>query len=77
MEAPMGVWTLLQGLKKKRRTETWKKIVAKVKRTRGEVYISPSTGKEVEVRKTGLPCRCKRKYFDQFTTEEKEGIIKG
>ena len=51
--------------------------MAKVKRTRGEVYISPSTGKEVEARKTGPPCRCKHKYFDQFTTEEKEGIIKG
>ena len=45
--------------KRKRKPETWKKNVAKVKRVRGEVYISPSTGKEVEARKTGPPCRCK------------------
>lgn len=59
----------------RKRPETWKRSVAKVKRARGEPYISPSTGKEVPARTTGPPCRCKRKCFQLFSAQEVEGVI--
>lgn len=62
--------------RRKRRPEAWKKNQAKAKHARGEAYVSPSTGKAVEARKTGPPCRCKRKCFDQFSGEEMDGILK-
>ena len=61
--------------KRLRKPETWKKNVAKVKRARGEAYVSPCSGREIEARKTGPPCQCKRHCFDQFTVEERESII--
>ena len=39
--------------------ETWKKNVAKMKRAKGEEYVSPASGKLVPSRKTGRPCGCK------------------
>ena len=65
-----------KGRKRVRRPETWKKNVAKVKRAKGEEYISPSTGETVSARKTGPSCRCKRLgCFDYFSESEKTGLI--
>ena len=52
-----------------------KKSVAKVKRARGEAYVSPSTGKIVAALSTGPSCRCRKKCLELFTSEEKEGIV--
>ena len=69
--------TPLRPRKRLRRPETWKKVAAKAKRARGEEYVSPSTGKVVAARRTGPSCRCKRKRcFDLFTEEEREGLIR-
>ena len=63
--------------KRHRWPETWKKNLSNVKRAKGEDYISPYTGELVPGRKNGPSCRCKRrKCFDLFSTEEKEGIIR-
>ena len=55
--------------------ETWKGAEAKAKRSRGESYISPTTGKTVEAAKQGPPCSCKRKCFERFTQEELSKIF--
>lgn len=62
--------------KRPRRPTTWKKAVAKVKRARGEAYVSPSSGKLVPERSTGPSCRCRNKCFDLFSHEEKQAIIR-
>ena len=61
--------------KRVRRAESWKRNVAKVKRAKGEEYISPSTG-VVPSRKTRPSCRKCHRCFDQFSEEERSGIIK-
>lgn len=62
--------TPLRPRKRPRRPKTWKRVVAKAKRARGEEYVSPSTGKVVAARKTGPSCCCKRKgCFDLFMCE--------
>ena len=45
--------------KRPRRPETWTRNVAKAKRAKGEVYVSPTTGSVVPARQTGPPCNCK------------------
>lgn len=61
--------------KRKARPEAWKVSAAKAKRARGESYTSPSTGEVVEAAKQGPPCRCKRKCFDKFSSEELSKIF--
>ena len=56
--------------------ETWKRNVAKAKRSKGEEYVSPSTGKTVPSRSMGEPCKCKRKCFERFTASERETVFK-
>ena len=47
---------------KRRRPETWKSNVRKVKRNRGSEYVSKA-GKLVLARKIGADCKCKNKCF--------------
>lgn len=63
------------GRKRMRRPQQWKRHVAKLKRTRGEEYVSPSTGKTVSSVCMGSPCKCRKKCFDLFTDTEQEGIF--
>ena len=67
--------TPLRPRKRKRRPETWKRNVAKVKRAKGEEYISPTTGKLIEGAKQGLPCTCQRKCFERFSEAELSRIF--
>ena len=62
--------------KRPRRPDRWKKNVAKLKRVRGEEYISPSSGRVVPPRKTGEACKCKRRRcFEYFSDHEKKDIL--
>ena len=61
--------------KRLRKPGTWKRNAAKMKRAMGEEYQSPSTGKVVPARATGIPCRCQRKCFEKITDEEKKRIL--
>ena len=56
--------------KRARKPEQWKRNVAKHKRTQGEEYVSPLTGKIVHHVHTGPPCKCRKKCFDLFTDTE-------
>ena len=67
--------TPLRPRKRKRRPETWKRNVAKVKRAKGEEYISPTTGKVIEGAKQGPPCTCQRKCFERFSEAELSRIF--
>ena len=67
--------TPIRPRKRKARPETWKRTEAKAKRSRGESYISPTTGKTIEAAKQGPPCSCKRKCFEKFTQEELSKIF--
>ena len=50
--------TPLRPRKRKRRPETWKRNIVRVKRAKGEEHniIFPTTGKVVEGAKQGPPC---------------------
>ena len=61
--------------KRPRRPHTWKRVVAKAKRARGEEYVSPSTEKTVAARKTGPPCNCRLKCFQRFSRREKDDML--
>ena len=61
--------------KRARRPETWKREAAKVKRARGEEYVSPSTGRVVAARTTGPPCTCRLNCFERFSQSEKLQVI--
>ena len=63
------------GRKRARRPEQWKRKAAQLKRTRGEEYVSPTTGKTVPSARTGPPCKCKKKCFGMFTDLERDGIL--
>ena len=67
--------TPLRPRKRKRRLETWKRNVAKVKRAKGEECISPTTGKVIEGAKQGPPCTCQRKCFERFSEAELSRIF--
>ena len=63
--------------KRPRRPETWARNVAKAKRAKGEVYVSPTTGSVVPARRTGPPCNCKcLKCYEKFSDDEKEALIR-
>ena len=65
--------TPIRPRKRPRRTENWKKNVAKAKRAKGEAYVSPSTGSLVPAHKTGPACKCKsRKCYQAFNDREKK-----
>ena len=61
--------------KRPRRPESWKRTAAKIKRAKGQSYVSPSTGKTVPARGTGDPCQCKRRCFDLFSAVERVAVI--
>lgn len=63
--------------KRPRKPELWKKNIARLKRAKGEAYVSLTTGRQVEAAKPGPPCSCKRKCFSKFTDAEREKIFSG
>ena len=60
--------------KRKRDPRNWKRNSDKLKRLRGELYVSIS-GKVVPARETGPACNCRRKCVDILDEEEKQEII--
>ena len=61
--------------KRQRRPETWTKNVKKMKRAKGEEYTTKS-GKVILARKQGQPCKCKRKCFTKFTSDQPQRIFR-
>lgn len=63
-----------QSRKRQRDTSKWKRNRDKLKRLRGESYITCS-GKFVPACETGPACNCKRKCVDILDKKEKQKIL--
>ena len=61
--------------KRKRQPDQWKRNIMKSKRAKGEVYISPSTGKKIAAAEPGPPCKCKQRCYSKFTDDERERVF--
>ena len=57
-----------KGKRKIRHPENWKRNVNKLKRAKGEEYVSTSN-KNVKARVTGASCQCIHRCFDKFNEE--------
>ena len=61
--------------KRQRKPELWERNAAKVKCTKGEAYISPSTCCEVQPEKPGPPCTCKKRCYTNFMDDERRKVF--
>ena len=62
--------------KRQRRSETWKRTVAKSKQAKGEQYMSLSTGGPIPARVTGPDCKCGRKCFGiEWSLQVKDKLV--
>ena len=64
-----------QARKRSRHPDTWKKTTAKKGHNLGQAYRSLATGKPVEKRRIGPPCKCKKKCFDAVGQENIKAIF--
>lgn len=58
-----------------KRTEKWKKSVAKKKRNSGETYTSQKTNKQIAARTIGEPCTCTNKCYDKIGVDNIQDIF--
>ena len=75
MDYPVEFRSPSQARKRLRKPENWKRAVAKKRRNTGLPYKSRTTGKDVDGRVIGPPCKCKRKCFELVGQENIQAIF--